>query len=335
MSQTTIETRFFNVVAASRIGDAMGTPTEDLTPAQIESQFGWVTEFEGDGTDDSLMASILADALTKNRGYANADQWATEIHRNRLAILQKRDKFFPSVLHLVEKLDYGYRPADVAFGNMPSTSSAMCIWPVALINAGQPDRAAGQAYELARLIHIGEVDHCTDAAAALAAAIAAAFLPEATIEKCVATGLEVLRPVSSETFRATLQASIDLAQRTPSYERFRTLYQEQHSRPIFCDSLETVPAAFGIALLANGDVKTAVEYGANFGRDTDTIASMAGALTAALAPGLPREWIVQLGDDNVASAQAVAGQLHTTAVERAREQVVIAEHARGLLEESK
>jgi ADP-ribosylglycohydrolase len=35
----------------SVVGDAMGTPTENLEPADIEQRFGWVESFEGDGTD--------------------------------------------------------------------------------------------------------------------------------------------------------------------------------------------------------------------------------------------------------------------------------------------
>jgi ADP-ribosylglycohydrolase len=58
------------------IGDAMGTPSEGLEPADIERRFGWIEDFEGDGTDDSIMIYLLADALIDSDGYANADDWA-------------------------------------------------------------------------------------------------------------------------------------------------------------------------------------------------------------------------------------------------------------------
>jgi len=57
-----------------RVGDAMGTPTENLEPAEIERRFGWVESFEGDGTDDSIMADLLADALLRTDGYATAER---------------------------------------------------------------------------------------------------------------------------------------------------------------------------------------------------------------------------------------------------------------------
>jgi hypothetical protein len=56
---------------------------------------------------------------------------------------------------------------------------------------------------------------------------------------------------------------------------------------VMCDSRETVPAAIALALLASGDPVTAVTYGANFGRDADTIACMAGYICGAFT-GLDR-----------------------------------------------
>jgi ADP-ribosylglycohydrolase len=310
--------RFANVVIASRVGDAMGTPTEGLTAEEVHSRFGWVREFEGDGTDDSLMATILAETLTRTDGIATSDDWAADIHRHQLDILAKQDKFFASMLHLVAKLDSGYRPAEVALGNMPSSTSAMCIWPVSLVNAGRPGAAARQAYELAGLIHVNEADHCTDAAAALAAAIAAAFLPDASIRLCAAEAAKVIRPTSGAIFRDALTEAVRLASSADSYQDFRARYQARFSRPIACDALETVPAAFALALLANGDVRTAVEYAANFGRDTDTIASMAGALCGALTIEVPEAWIASLGPEAVDSASRLAGELLDAAVDRTR-----------------
>jgi ADP-ribosylglycohydrolase len=318
MNRQRLYQRFFNVVAASRVGDAMGTPTEGLSPEQIDATFGWVTEFEGDGTDDSMMATILADTLTSTDSFATADEWAADIHRHRADILAKQDKFFASVLHLVEKLEFGYRPADVALGNMPSSSSAMCIWPVALVNVGQPDAAARQAYELGRLIHVNDADHCTDAAAALAAAIAAAFLPDASISSCTTEAVKAIRPTSGRSFRDALLDAIQLASDSKSYQDFRTSYQARFARPTVCDSLETVPAAFALATLADGDVRAAVEYSANFGRDTDTIASMAGALCGALSADIPQSWLDALGPEAVDSATELAGRLLNAATERAR-----------------
>jgi ADP-ribosylglycohydrolase len=43
-----------------------------------------------------------------------------------------------------------------------------------------------------------------------------------------------------------------------------------------------VPLTLALFLLADGEVERCVTYGANLGRDADTIASMAGAMAGAL-----------------------------------------------------
>jgi ADP-ribosylglycohydrolase len=148
-----------------------------MSPEAIAARFGWVDGFDGDGTDDSLMAMLLADALLSTGGHAGADAWAEQWVAQRERMLAIRDRFFPSVLHTADRLAWGVVPRRVAAGNLPSSSSAMCIWPVGLVNAGDPRAAADQAYALAALIHVGDVDFCQDAAAAVAAAVAAGSAP--------------------------------------------------------------------------------------------------------------------------------------------------------------
>lgn len=306
--------RFQNVIIGARVGDAMGTPTEELSPDQIGAQFGWLTTFEGDGTDDSLMATILAETLVASGGTATLDDWAEQLLAHHSEVLEKADKFFPSVLHLVEKLKFGYLPSQVAVGNMPSTSSAMCIWPVGLVNAGNPAEAARQALELARLIHTNEVDACTDGAAALAAAIAAAFVPGATIRSTLDAAIGGTRRLSGREMSETIVRAVALADDCASYVDFRTEFHRSFARPIVCDALETVPAALALCALADGDLSRAVEYGANFGRDTDTIASMSGALCGALADEIPPAWIDTLGDEALEATRELSVGLRDAGV---------------------
>jgi len=270
-------------LAFGAIGDAMGTPTELLEPDEIERRFGWVDTFEGDGTDDSIMRDFLAAAMIKTGGYATADDWAAEWQANRAMIFgDKISKFFPSVLHAAEKLNRGYLPCEIAEGTMPSTTSAMSISPVGIVNAGHPRAAAAQAMEVASLIHVTGVAFCQDSAAAVAAAIAVALRPGATAEGVIQAGLEAMRPWSGREILGLVTDALALASSTGDYKAFRAEYHGTFRRPIFCDCRETVPAAFGIVRLAKGDPWQAVMLGANFGRDTDTIACMAGAICGAL-----------------------------------------------------
>lgn len=303
--------RFLPVVIGARVGDAMGAPTEGLSAEDIAERFGWVDGFTGDGTDDSLMATLLADALLDSGGHAGADEWAAQWVRQRDRMMARRDRFFPSVLHIAEKLAYGIPPRHVAAGTMPSSSSAMCIWPVGLVNAGDPRAAAAQAYALAALIHVGEVDFCQDAAAAVAAAVAAGIRPGTGVDDARAEALAALHPRSGEPMRELILAAVSMAREASAYQEFRARYRERFARPIACDSRETVPAAFALTALAGGDVRRGVELAANFGRDTDTIATMTGALCGAVAgpDAIPETWIAALGPAAMRDAEELADRL--------------------------
>jgi len=73
-----LESHAFACLSFGVIGDAMGTPTENLEPAQIEEKFGWSISFEGDGTDDSIMRDSDRRSLDQTNGYADADSWAVQ-----------------------------------------------------------------------------------------------------------------------------------------------------------------------------------------------------------------------------------------------------------------
>jgi ADP-ribosylglycohydrolase len=279
------------------------------------------------------MATMLAEALVASDGHAGADEWAAQWGTHHDQIMAIRDRFFPSVLHTVEKLRQGVPPSRVAAGNMASSSSAMAIWPVGLVNAGNPRAAAQQAYSVAALIHVGEVDFCQDAAAAVAAAVAIGLRPGTTVIDACRVALTMLHPVSGAPMRDLIGEAVALAGDAPGYEEFRARYYERFLQDIMCDSRETVPAAFALATLADGRLPEAVEYAANFGRDTDTIASMTGTLCGAVAgpDGVPETWTTALGSDALSSARTLSDRLAQVARSKAGELVRGAGAVPGLL----
>jgi ADP-ribosylglycohydrolase len=313
--------RAYGCLLGGLIGDAMGTPTENLEPAEIEARFGWVEDFEGTGTDDSLVRDLVCDALLETGGYATADDWAAQFVKHRERIFgEKRDKFFVSVLHTVQKLGYGYLPRMVSQGNMPSSSSAMAISPVGIVNACNPRAAAQQAQELASLIHGGEVGFCQDAAAAVAAAVAAAMHPAATIDTVLSAATAYLRPTSGVELRELIVSAVELARASSDYQSFRSAFHREFRQTVTCDSRETVPATFGLCLLAGGEPRRAMVYAANFGRDADTIATMAGGICGALAgsEGFPTAWIEKVTETSARDQAQLSGQLVSLARSKAR-----------------
>ena len=339
MSASTVDDalarRFLPVVIGARVGDAMGAPTEGLDPEEIEERYGWVEGFSGAGTDDSLMATLLADALVASGGHAGADEWAAQWVSQRERMLAIRERFFISVLHTAEKLAHGSAPRRVAVGTMPSSSSAMCIWPVGLVNAGDPRAAAAQAYALAALIHVGEVDFCQDGAAAVAAGVAAGLRAGAEVGDVYEEAMAALHPTSGEEMRGLIAAAVDLAREAGSYEGFRDRYHAGFRQRIACDSRETVPAAFALATLAAGDLRRGVELAVNLGRDTDTIATMTGALCGAVTgpEAIPETWVTGLGPEALADAEAMANGLARVARGKVTERARLARAVPGLTPE--
>jgi ADP-ribosylglycohydrolase len=319
-----LELGAFASLAFGVVGDAMGTPTENLEPAEIEAKFGWVETFEGDGTDDSIMRNLIADALIATDGYADADDWATQWMRQHKEIFgQKVGRFFPSVLHSAAKLRYGDTPRTIATGNMPSSSSAMAIAPVGIVNAGHPKAAAAQAMELASLIHVTDVAFCQDGAAAIAAAVARAIDGRSTIDQVIESALSSIKSWSGRDMRQLIEQALELARTANDYQSFRAGYHQRFRRAIACDSRETVPATLAICRLAAGDPWKAVVYGANFGRDADTIACMAGYVCGAFSrdEASVKKALASLPQGITEREKTLAGKLVSVARKKARNEV--------------
>ncbi|QPF83637.1 ADP-ribosylglycohydrolase family protein [Bradyrhizobium genosp. L] len=318
-SSSRFEAHVLACLAFGVIGDAMGTPTENLEPAEIEARFCWVDSFEGDGTDDTIMRDLIAFALIRTGGYADADHWAEEWRdRHSMIFGSKVGRFFPSVLHAAAKLRHGYLPRTVAAGTMPSSSAAMAIAPVGIVNAGNPRAAAVQAMEIASLLHVTDVAFCQDGAAAIAAAVAEALMPEATVGSVLAASTAHLKPWSGRDMLALIAAALELADQAADYRTFRERYHATFRQRIACDSRETVPAALAIVHLAKGDPRLAASLGANFGRDADTIACMAAGICGALSGVSPAnaELIACLPVDSQGAQADLASRL--VAITRAK-----------------
>ena len=320
------------------IGDAIGTPTENMAYGDIEEQFGWVGGFESDGTDDTVMKYILADALVKTGGYATIDDWAREwVDQYGEIFGNKVGKFFQSVLHTAAKLSRHSLPRMAALGNMPSSSSAMCISPVGIANACNPPAAATQAYGLAGLIHVHDVGFCQDGAAAVAAAVAEAFRPGASRDSIVAAALAAIVPWSGEEMRGLVADCMEVARAAGDYKAFRAAVyarQDHFFKRITCDSRETIPITIALFWLADGDVEHSVTYGANFGRDADTIASMAGAIAGAFSglEAIRSDWVEKALRVSARDQEALARDLVGTALAKMAREREAMEVLQGLAE---
>src|SRR5690606_16799515 len=159
--------------------------------------------------DDSMLKYLLCDALLRSDGYATADDWAQDWRTHQGAIM-RHGRFFISVLHTVRKLEH-CSPRSACVGNLPSSSSAMCIALVGIVNGGHPRAGAMQAQDLAGLIHTGEVSFCQDAAVAIAAAVAEAFAPHASVASVLEASTAFLKPESGRLMAGLIRDALKLA----------------------------------------------------------------------------------------------------------------------------
>lgn len=291
--QTHLEERIYGCLLGGLIGDAMGAPGESKTYQQIQAEFGAVgiTDFEGVGTDDTAIREQLLDAIVTHDGHVSCDEFA----RSFLEFRQENyGKWWVPVQNMFHKLDSKVvLPVDAGWGNAPSSSSAMAISPMGILNAANPRQAALETFDVASLIHSGPSGFCRDAACAMAAAVAQAHHPQATVTNILDAATAYLHPDSAREMLAAIRVTRQLAREAGNYEAFRTAYYTGYAREEQCDSRETVPVTLALFELAGSDPERAILWGVNFGRDADTIGTMVGGLCGALhgVQGLPARWV--------------------------------------------
>lgn len=297
MNRNLLFYKVYGCLVGGLIGDAMGAPVENKHYKEIEEKYGLIDSFEGDGTDDSAIKLILCDAIISHKGHVTADEFAESFLKNS----KYYNLFFVPVRNMYHKIkDKLALPVYAGLGNMQSSSSAMSISPMGLINACNPRQAALETYDVAGLIHAGDTTFCRDAACAMAAAVAEAMKPDATVDSVIESSTKYLHKVSSSVMITKIQEVVGLARETGNYEIFRERFYDAYLYDVICDSRETVPCALALFYLADGDPVKSILYGANFGRDADTIATMLGALSGAFkgVEGLRPEWVDKIRNNS-------------------------------------
>ncbi len=326
------------------VGDALGAPIEAMHFQFIrELHDGPITgmvEFDrpkeffqpGQGaytrantpgayTDDTRLARLIIRTILRVGGRITADDLA-ETWMKEMDV----SEFWMSIDASYHRIAYSaVDPRSAGIGNIPDNSSAMCIGPIGVINAGDPKEASRDAYEIASLSHDG---YSRDAACVIAAATAEAMHPTATVSSVCEAARRSLPNAGHNVLTAPLSRSIDLA--NESIDRFpasgagrasrvlertewltRTYWEEllvpfvqRGPNPVpsnerlspSVEPLESVPVALGMFIAAEGDYRGAVLGSANFGRDCDTIACMTGYIAGAFggASAIPSEWIARV-----------------------------------------
>lgn len=182
----------------------------------------------------------------------------------------------------------------------------MRVAPFGIIAAGRPSLAAELAEADGRVTHSGEGIY---SGMAVAAAVAQA-MGGAEILSCVEAGRNAV-PQDSWTRRAIDRAVQVGSESVDVWSALAPLEEQMVCRAHFWADLgpEAVGLAFGLLVAGRGHFRETILGAVNFGRDADTIASIAGAIAGASLgiDAIPEEWARRIGPATGTCIAAVKG----------------------------
>ncbi|HHY62291.1 MAG TPA: hypothetical protein GYA11_04830 [Firmicutes bacterium] len=299
--------RVAGTLAGVAIGDAMGMPSEFMTREEIRDVYGRIEGFcvpheghihagmaGGCITDDTEQTIAIIEALerhdriTPEVAAAAYLGWAQQCNAYESSVLG------PSSRRALERLKAGEDP-QVTGSSGNTVGAAMRVAPIGIVNSPNLESAAEECYMSCLPTH--GVNIAIAGASAICCGVAAALVAESLDEVIDATvfGARHGERLGIEWAGTLVSARIELALRIVRESRDAVEAEDQlyTTCGVGMDPTELVPTAIGLFALHEGDPQRTVPAAANMGGDTDTLASMAGALSGAYRGigAFPEEWV--------------------------------------------
>ena len=298
--------RAYGALAGLALGDALGMPTQEMSPAQIRAVYGRITGLvDGDAsqpyapgmpagsvTDDTYQALALASFLGRVKGSSagavtldlggfahdllNWEEW--------MKAQGSLDLLGPSTKAALERVRLGTDPLRVR-GMGTTNGAAMRVAPVGIaVSTDDPEVFANSVWSTCQLTHATRQGFQSAAlvAAAVSMGIDAARSPSLDLRSLL---WKTLTYVDSLPERGAWTPDPDVVAAT---RRAMQLAVNPASSSLEClveqvgtsvASAHAIPMAF--ALLARDPSPQALLDAANIGGDTDTIGAIAGAILGA------------------------------------------------------
>lgn len=365
MQKDNLFKKIFGCLVGGAIGDAFGIRVEMMHYLDIKEQYGWVTHFDelpprqhstrsplerwnpigiqmgdvegfhplgrwihevGGYTDDMRYRLMACHTMLKKGGPINGADFAKTWFNYRL-MAEGADDYEPTLSWPGPQKAYAREMAslDRLTHLMNQTRPCFSGWdaPMGIIHAGNPAAAAESGY-------------------AMSVAIATALTPGATMNEVLENVLEyawVLGYHKGE-FNGRLASLIEIAKNCetpfdlyePFYNEFLVTFPPWEA----VWTMEMIPAALSICLIAGEDTKQAIIGATNIGRDADTIAGIAGELAGALygIDALPQEWVEKVLRLNpIPDMEQMAKDLTNLIIERNQSQLEISNKLLSTLNE--
>ena len=328
--------RAYGALAGLALGDALGMPTQAMSPAQIRSVYGRITGLvDGDAsqpyasgmpagsvTDDTEQALLVASLLVRGRG-SSSGRVALDAGEFAHALLDWEDSMIergsldllgPSTKAALERVRAGEDPLSVG-GAGTTNGAAMRVTPIGIaVSTADPEAFADAVWSSCQVTHATRQGFQS---AALVAAAVSMGIDWDTPSASDMTALlwKALTYVDSLPERGAWTPDPDVVAAT---RRAMQLVANPASSSLEClveqvgtsvASAQAIPMAF--ALLARDPSPRALLDAANIGGDTDTIGAIAGAILGAAlgVEVLPADSLSMIEEVSHLGLSSVAGDL--------------------------
>lgn len=320
--------RAMGALIGGALGDALGMPTQLLSPARIAELYGRVEDFvapvadhpvskglaAGTVTDDTEQALLLGRVLVISGDSFDHTRWIKALldWEREVKARGSYDLLGPSTKRAIDAINRGV-PAAEAGSSGDTNGAAMRIAPVGIMTPLEPLNAL-----LAKVAETCRATHNTSIAIASAAAVAAAVSCgvaggdwRAASDRAVVAarqGAALGHWVTGGDIAARIDWARSLVRGKAVIDGIRLIVDLVGTGVA---SQESIPAAFAVLEIAGGDPWQAAVISANLGGDTDTIGAIAAGMAGACAgfSRLPREHVARLNGLDMAQVHALAADL--------------------------
>jgi ADP-ribosylglycohydrolase len=298
-SDSLLREKVYGCMLAGAIGNAMGSPVEGRCYCEIDQQYpDHITTVLDprrlEGEDDNQMAMLLVETYLEREGLPVMARHFGETWKGRL----NRDHFYALCMgNAYDLICRGWDPRITGHWSVVTGSTVMCMEPAGLFHLADPEFAAIDATAISYMYQRGRD---VMAATMLAATVAEAMQPRATVDRILQAALDAapkdkLRTFDERPFHSAydyLRACLDIADKYDDVLAARAELYDKCLLYHMIDPLELWGFALAMFKIAGGDVRQAAIGGANIGRDSDTIAGRAAMLAGTLrgAGAVPEEW---------------------------------------------
>ena len=292
-----LNSRFTKALEAFAVGDAMGMPTEFMTMRHIRKRVRtWWTDFSdpalsplkrplprGSVTDDTEQVLYLLDE------YSAAREVTVDLTVKGLLRWMKEtgavEKGYigPSSRTALEKIERGEEPETAGKGGTTCGAPMRVLAPSLYVKKGNVETLKKSIWACTVPTH--NTNTAMESAAAMGFALhaAAGGASFEEIVNAVKEGSEAGRAMSKDEYIGASSGSrfinaMSALQALKTPEELMTFIYEVIGTTM--ESNEIVPAALSVFAFAGQDVWLAIRIGASVGGDTDTIAALAGAMSA-------------------------------------------------------